>query len=99
MLIQEIIATTKLFVPTCEARIRERRKSVSVAPVSDIDTPRIRPDMYPRSIQIFLFLFFKIQDTAGIRLRYGFLRLDTASIRLQYGLDTATTFNPFFYDF
>ena len=39
--------------------------------------------------------FFKYK----IRLGYDFLRLDTASIRLQYDSDTATTFNPLFYDF
>ena len=46
--------------------------------------------------KFFLFLFFKIQDMAGIRLRYDFLTLDTTSIRLQYGSDMTTTFNPFF---
>ena len=85
----------QLLVGNCEPRIREKRKSISVALVSDTYTPRIRLDTYPRSIQF----FFKIQDTDGIWLRYGFLRLDTASIRLQYSSNTATTFNPFFYDF
>jgi len=69
----------------CEVRIREKRKSVGVAPVSDTDTPRIRPDsiLGVSKKNLFYFYFLKYK----IRLRYGFLRLDTASIWLQYGLD------------
>jgi len=57
-----------------EARIREKRKIIGVAPVSDTDTPRIRPDTYPRSIQFLFFIFYFLKYK--IRLKYG---LDTAS--------------------
>ena len=55
--------TTTLTVPhqtvvSYEARIREKRKSIDVAPVSDTDTPRIWPDTYTRSIQFLFFIFY-----------------------------------------
>ena len=52
-LVKDVGSKQFFSVMTSEVRIREKRKSIGVAPVSDTDISRIPPDTYPWSIHFF----------------------------------------------